>query len=88
MSTSWVCHCVRSAIVTVFVHHRVQEKKLAVAHHLSYQRASELAEVHPSCPLVSLRSQRDTGQYLDLTTVGGTRLPLKAEGQDSNYPEN
>lgn len=83
VSTSWVCHCVSSIIFMVFVHHRVQENKLAVAHHpirgpLSWP---ELAEVYPSCPLVSLGSQREAEQCLGLAVVGGRRLPLKQRGR-------
>jgi len=70
---------VSAIIFIVFVHQRVQENNLAVAHHpirgpLSWP---ELAEVHPSCPLISLGSQREAGQYLGLAVVGGRRLPLK-----------
>lgn len=82
-STSWVCHCVSAIIFIVFVHQRVQENNLAVAHHPIRGHLSwpELAEVHPSCPLISLGSQREAGQYLGLAVVGGRRLPLKQRGR-------
>lgn len=85
VSTSWVC--VSSIVSIVFVYHRVQNK-LAVAHRIRGPLSwPELEEEHPSYPLLALGHKREAGQHLGLAVVGGRRLPLKSEGQDSSYPE-